>query len=126
MGDITRVAVATSDGKNVNVHFGHALHYQIYEMGGSLADAGWHLVNEVDITFAQEKEDTICAGKDLSNILQAAECLTGCQYVLVEKIGPRPHKVLLSRGIECLETDGPIQEALQQIQTFLEGRGGWK
>ncbi len=48
--------------------------------------------------------------------------LADCEYLLLEKIGPRPARTLLREGIQTLEKGGDINESLLQLSAYVTKR----
>ncbi|MDP2726946.1 MAG: NifB/NifX family molybdenum-iron cluster-binding protein, partial [Dehalococcoidia bacterium] len=95
---VVRVAVASRDRIMVNLHFGHAQEFLIFE-----ASAGGSAV--VDVRRAPQYchgEDSCCEGEVL--LPQIFELLSDCQYLLASRVGRTPGEYLGQRGIRCLET----------------------
>lgn len=108
------VAAASVNGISVDSHFGQAKIYRIISVDEDREQ--WKFVNLVELDW----EDLIsegggCCGHNEKVIEYVAEKLRGCRYVLVEKIGPRPQKILKRYGLECLETGANIDEALKKL-----------
>ncbi|MDR0887905.1 MAG: hypothetical protein LBM39_01805 [Candidatus Methanoplasma sp.] len=101
-----RVAVASTDGKVVNQHFGHADQFHIFEINGEE-------FKFVETRFSQP----FCAGgthegKDNTGLLKA---LDGCRAVLVNRIGGGAVTMLDENGIDAIEVRGFIEDALREI-----------
>jgi predicted Fe-Mo cluster-binding NifX family protein len=101
-----RVAVASTDGKVVNQHFGHAEQFHIFEIDGEE-------FKFVETRFSQP----YCAGgghegKDNAGLLKA---LAGCRAVLVNRIGGGAVSMLDESGIDAIEVRGFIEDALREI-----------
>lgn len=116
-----KVAVTTSDQQNINLHFGAAEAFYIYELSeGEEAQ----FTERRDIpqewleAYRQEMKSKGCCGKNEGYIYSIAALLEDCKYLLTEKIGPRPYKAVLAKGISCLEISCPVEEALQKISAY--------
>ncbi len=96
------IAVASSDGRKVDTHFGKANRFLIYNKTSS----GLELLGEQRVTpystgsmshdFDQERFDQVYAA------------VKSCQRIYVCKIGDRPERELVKRGIEAIIYEGPI------------------
>ncbi|MEA4977512.1 MAG: nitrogenase cofactor biosynthesis protein NifB [Methanomassiliicoccaceae archaeon] len=85
------VAVATTDGKNVDSGFGNAKMFRIYASDGNTV----RFVRDVKAI-----EDAPVAGqRHKDRISSTADLLEGCKAVAVSEIGHMPENVLISRGI---------------------------
>ncbi|MDA8233373.1 MAG: dinitrogenase iron-molybdenum cofactor biosynthesis protein [Clostridia bacterium] len=98
------VAIASTDGKFINEHFGRAKKFLIFE------------INEGEPFKFLELRDTTPActpdGHHQDGLEQAAELLKGCRAVLVSQIGPGAAAVLRQKGIEPLVRPNFIEDAL--------------
>lgn len=85
-----RVAVATKEGQRVDLHFGHAESFAVYD----LIDAGPRLVEtrvvaEHALNEEEDPRDTIY------------RMIADCKVLLVAKIGAAPQEALAALGIEA-------------------------
>jgi len=98
-----RIAVASSDGKQVNAHFGRARCFQVYE----LEEGRWE--------FCEERKNTpACVGHEHSEdaLERSADLIADCQGVVVEQIGSGAIDVLLARRVMPFMLAGTVEEAL--------------
>ncbi|MCB2227914.1 MAG: nitrogenase cofactor biosynthesis protein NifB [Desulfarculaceae bacterium] len=102
--DLTRphVAVASREGLLVNLHLGQAMEFQIWGPGVE----GFELI---------ETRPAPPAGDGELRWKRLAESLDDCRNVLVSGIGETPRAVLSGYGVEPLEVNGFIEEALKAI-----------
>jgi predicted Fe-Mo cluster-binding NifX family protein len=101
-----RVAVASSDGKFVNQHFGHAGQFLIYE----IADGNCKYVetrSTAPLCDDQEHSEDRLTG--------IVKLIADCQAVLVAKIGPGALGGLQSQGIRAHVIPEFIDDALQSL-----------
>jgi len=108
--EVARFAVASTDGKLVNQHFGHARRFLIYDLVGE------------DTRFVEERKvENYCTGPEecLSKedrLMATISMLKDCQSVLVSMIGPYPKKRLTEEGIKpticCESIEYGISEAV--------------
>jgi nitrogen fixation protein NifB len=119
----TRVAVASSGGGVINVHFGHAREFLIYEAAG--------VGDRVDVRFlAARKVDLYCAGGDTCGdaedaLAKTIRTLAGCTAVLCSKIGIEPWDRLEAAGLvpngeHAME---PIEDAVAAVYRELLAAG---
>ncbi len=104
--DESKVAVATSDGKNVNCGFGNASEFRIYATDG----------NTVRFlkTVAIDRSGSV-AGKDHKDHIESIiRQLEDCGTVVVEEIGPMPSKILSELGVKVVITQGDLNEAVRR------------
>ncbi|MGC4066693.1 MAG: nitrogen fixation protein NifX [Polyangiaceae bacterium] len=107
-----RVAFASTDGKTVNAHFGHAECFYLWDIGPNTAAA----VGRVKLTSdAEDGEDRIVA---------KARALDGCTLVYITQIGGPAAAKLVGHHIQPVKalSDTPIDEAILKLQTVLQNR----
>ncbi len=110
MADKYRIAVATTDGVNVNLHFGHCTRFFIY----SLDESG-----VLEKVGERETERGCSCGKhDASQLSENMKKLGDCRYLLVEKIGALPAAEGERIGIVSMELPMPIDEAVKKIISY--------
>lgn len=99
-----KVAVVSTNGVDVNEHFGKATRFLIYEIGA----AGAKLLSE-------EKTESLSVGDpdhpfDQDRLSRVIKKIEGCERVYCTKIGDRPAAELKKLGIEPVIYEGPISE----------------
>lgn len=97
-----RIAVVSTDGKEVNEHFGKASRFLIYELG----EAGPVPVEEraAEPLSTGDQEHAF----DSLKFDEIVRTIGDCQRVYVTKIGPRPSVELDKAGIVPVLYAGPI------------------
>jgi nitrogen fixation protein NifX len=106
-----KVAFTTSNGETIDLHFGHATRFAIWEIGPDTAA----FVNEVAvIPSGDDEEDRIAA---------RAAAVEGCAIVYTVQIGGPPAAKLVSRKIQPMKTGepAPIAEVVGKLQQVLRG-----
>ena len=101
-----KVAVASSDGKIVNRHFGRADKFYIYEIANKT------------FSFIEERNTkAICNGgsHDEADFDSTIELLKDCKLVVVSQIGYAAEKYIAERGLMALEIPGFIDEVLEKL-----------
>jgi len=101
------VAVATMEGILVNQHLGEAYKLQIW----SRTEDGFQCIGE---------RETPEPGGGILRWKQLAEILKDCRAVLVSGIGQNPVDALAQAGIEPIQINGFIEQALEAVYS---GRG---
>lgn len=96
------IAVATSDGKNIDVHFGQATSFQIYDVA---LDGSYKHLEEREIT-------PVGASGEFSHAAATIEQLPDVDVVLVSRIGTGPTRALEGRGTRAFALSGPVDVAL--------------
>lgn len=97
-----RIAVASTDGKNVNEHFGKAESFFIFE----ITEDSYEMLEEraVDPLSVGDMHHAF----DKLKFTQIADQLNDCQKVFVVKIGNKPAEELVKLGIEPVVFNGDI------------------
>ena len=109
-----RVAVATKTGMIVDLHFGHADEFHIYETDGETA------------RFAEKRNvEKYCAGKSEcddkdSKIDRILHALDDCEYVLALRIGDSPKRQLKAKGIRPVMTYDTVTNAVLKAVSIKE------
>lgn len=108
---MVKIAVATTDGKVVNQHFGKAEKFYILD------------VDEDAITFELteiRETGSVCLGGEHedSRLLEVVSELKDCDYVLVSRIGMRARNILEQSGIEAYEIPGVVEESVDKLIRF--------
>jgi predicted Fe-Mo cluster-binding NifX family protein len=104
-----RIAVATTDGKVVNEHFGRADAFTIVEL------------DETGHRFLEKREtEPVCDGgyHDDDTMQQAIDLLSDCRAVLVSRAGPGAKRALEIRNISVFEIGLPLDEALEKLRAY--------
>ena len=107
-----RVAFSSTDGRNIDLHFGQAAHFYVWEVGPASAE----FVERVSaITTTGDEEDRITA---------RATAIAGCAIVYTVQIGGPAAAKLVARRIHPMKTGGelPVAEAVGKLQQVLRGR----
>ncbi|MBC2580721.1 hydrogenase [Clostridium sp. DJ247] len=101
-----KIAVASSDGKIIDQHFGRTTEFLVFE------------VEDNNYKFLElRKAHHFCnnGGHDDNRLLTSVETLEGCRAVLVAQIGNGAVRVLRSRGIEAFDIQDYIENALKKL-----------
>lgn len=101
-----KVAVASSDGKVVNRHFGHTKQFLVFDIEGDKFNF-LELRENFPPCTGQEHHDDRLAG--------AVDLVADCRAVLVSQIGPGAAELLVSRGIQPYVLPEFIEDALNQL-----------
>lgn len=106
-----RAAVASTDGKVINCHFGKASRFLIFELRmGSFE-------------YIENREVKPCCnrGEHEDNAFEnAAKELSDCSMILVSKIGISAADFLENRGFAVYEAPFPIRECLEKLAAETE------
>lgn len=89
-----KAAVATKDGISINLHFGHAKEFLIYQ----LTTGSCELIERREV-------DHYCHGQtgDQSAMQKILLTLADCQLAFVAKIGDGPTEKLRAIGVQAVE-----------------------
>lgn len=104
-----KVAVASSDGKVVNQHFGKATQFLIFEM------------EENTFRFLELlKTNPFCNNSEHEDnkLLSAVEALEGCRAVVISQIGSGAAEALINKGIDPLDVHNFIEDALKDLLKY--------
>lgn len=107
-----RVAVAsTDDGFTVNVHFGRATDFHIYQY----FEDEWIYVEKRSV-------EPVCQGgsHSYSKMEKRIEVFHDCQYVIASRIGIGAITLMSMKGIVAMALPGDIFEALDKIYSYNE------
>jgi nitrogen fixation protein NifX len=107
-----RIAVASTDGKVVNQHFGKAEEFYIVEV-------------EEDETYKSieiRKVPPVCTGAnhDDNAMQRNVEFLSDCRYVLVSRIGQGAENALDRHGITAYIIPGLIEESVNKLTSYVQ------
>lgn len=102
-----KVAVASSDGKYVNQHFGKAQNFLIFEV----KEDGLYEFIEVRETAAR------CGGSDELK-KKTLDMLSDCKLLLVTQIGPGAINKLIAQGTKPLVMPMFIEDALKELSAL--------
>ena len=102
-----KIAVASSDGKVVNQHFGHSRRFIIFEVDG---DENWGFVEDRITTPACSFGE-----HDESSMQSVVKLLSDCSSVIVSQIGFGAVQELKTAGINAFTIPKYIDKALQEV-----------
>lgn len=100
------VAIASSDGKVVNQHFGHAEEFLIIEVEGER----YHYIEKRSLGAACHLGE-----HNESSMESVVAALADCKYVLCSKIGPGAERKLQERGVTAFQIPHFIDEAIKKL-----------
>jgi predicted Fe-Mo cluster-binding NifX family protein len=108
-----RAAVTSADGVLVNIHFGHANRFYIFdvERDGTAKLAEQRPVRPWCTSENQHKD-----GEEGSSGI--ADKLQDCAAVLTARIGPPARKKLELAGLTVFEKPAPIEDALKELAAY--------
>lgn len=100
LSDIMKIAVATSDGKDVD-HFGKAQAFMIYDF------------DEEDVAFI-EKRDSLKIKGEKHQWKKSLNVIEDCEVVICAQAGLKGKVGLKNAGIKLVEDGGTIDEVIQR------------
>ena len=130
-----KIAVATSDGLNVDLHFGQAAQFSIYELHGD----NFELVEKraAPVNQNQDTEELnagagcggsgggcgngsgggCCAGGG-GALSPAVENLLDCRAIVAAQLGGNVRRQFERNAISCFDIELPIEEALKKLAAY--------
>lgn len=102
-----KVAVASSDGKYINQHFGMASQFLIFQLN----DDGTH-------KFLELRENKPACGVDghsATSMEDSVKLIADCQVVIASQIGPGAIDILLENNIDPYIAPTFIEDALEKM-----------
>jgi nitrogen fixation protein NifX len=107
-----KIAFTSSDGRNIDQHFGQASQFWIWEVG---PEAAAPIGAVAVLPSGADEEDRIAA---------RASAIAGCAVVYTQQIGGPAAAKLVSRRIHPMKTgaETPVAEAVEKLQEVLRGR----
>lgn len=107
----TRVAIASSDGKFVNQHFGRAQQFLIVDIK---EDGSYEFVE-------LRKNKPACHAEDCEDpISRTIDMISDAEGVLVSQIGPGAADKLIAHGIQPIIIPMMIDDALKKIYELMQ------
>ena len=101
-----RAAIATTDGKVINEHFGRAKAFHIVE----LTDNSYSFVETREIEPCCHEQD-----HNESDFDKVIELLSDCDGVFVSRIGTVASAYLISHGLRVFEAPGFIEDVMNKV-----------
>lgn len=107
----TRVAIASSDGKFVNQHFGRAQQFLIVDIKD---DGSYEFVER------RENKPACNVGGHDASMEDTINLISDCEGVLVSQVGPGAADALISHGIQPIIIPMLIDEALKKVYELMQ------
>jgi predicted Fe-Mo cluster-binding NifX family protein len=120
-----KIAVTTSTGDTVDLHFGQADSFSVYTVdseSGEYTFSEKRIIDEAGFSGSSQPQTNSGCSCNGAKAEYIAGLLSGCIYLLTGKIGNRPHSVLLSYGISALETPYPLEYAVKKLNDYKKQR----
>lgn len=103
-----KVAVASTNGKNIDLHFADANRFLIFDVENGSS-------NFLEI---REKTD-LPLENHTDRWIESLEILKDCRAVLCKKIGKEPSAELRKSGIRPIQLDIPVEKALRECSSHM-------
>jgi nitrogen fixation protein NifX len=102
-----RVAVASSDGKVVNQHFGHAEQFIIFDVRDE---------NNYSLVELRKVNPPCSSGEhDPYGLEKAVDMISDCNYVLCCQIGKGAEIILAEKGISAFIIGNYVETGIQRL-----------
>lgn len=109
MSDTKRYACATKTGELIDLHFGHATQFYIFDTDGS------------KVTLIEKRDTPIfCDGSDNcgtfdERIQNVISLLSDCAGIISLRIGNPPAAALSLKGIDCYLIGDRVEDAVKAV-----------
>lgn len=139
-----KVAIASSDGKNVDLHFGKAKDFLIYELQGSsfsflekrkVPESTAETLSKEDSFSANETSSAgcepsfcggcgsgggggCCGGGGSGPVLPSVELLLDCRAIIAAQIGGNIRRQFEKNAVSCFDIELSIDEALKKLAAY--------
>ena len=100
-----RIAIASADGKTVHQHFGHATHFQIYEV----------MAGQAALVTIRENAPSCGPEERPAAHQRTLDLIADCEAVVVACVGPHALRLMEARGIACFESEDLITNVLAEL-----------
>ena len=110
---MVKIAVASTDGKVVNEHFGRAGRFFILNCD---EEAGTY-------DFLEERQVIpVCrsGNHEDGDLLRNINSLSDCDYILASRIGPRAEREIERMGMQSFEIQGVISELIEKLLRYVK------
>ncbi len=104
---MAKIAVASTDGININEHFGKAIFFRVYE----IKDKAFSFVELRDAVAACQH----ARSHSQTDFDRVIELLSDCDAVFVSKIGEGAAAYLISKGLRVFEVSGEINAVFEKV-----------
>ena len=112
---VYKVAIASTDGETVNMHYGKATKFYIYSIDD---EVGYDLVEERQVEpVCQEGSHVI------SKMEESVLRFTDCRYIVVSRLGTAASAALSAVGITAMELPGTIDDAILRVWKYNQIQG---
>ena len=123
-----KVAIASSDGRNVDLHFGQAKQFAVYELRG---DHFEFLENRDAPKVEQASEETLagssgctgsgggcCGGGPGGPVSLSVELLLDCRAIVAAQVGQNVRRQFEKNAVSVFDIELPVEEALEKLAAY--------
>ncbi len=112
---VYKVAIASTDGETVNMHYGKATKFYIYSIDD---EVGYDLVEERQV-------EPVCheGSHVISKMEESVLRFTDCRYIVVSRLGTAASAALSAAGITAMELPGTIDDAILRVWKYNQIQG---
>lgn len=100
---VNRVAIASSDGENIDLHFARTTGFYIYDVG------------DTNYEFVEYRGIDGIFGHNEWEFEKALQNIDDCTAVIVSRIGRGALSYAASRGLRIFEAPYPIESVLKKL-----------
>ena len=111
------IAVATSSGQEVDLHFGKTSIFTLFDVTEQSACR----LNEVEVAHYCTSDHNHTEHEQRFSAI--AKSLDGCRAVVCVQIGDLPRMSLAEEGIQAFTAQGPVEDALHNAYLLLSAGG---
>jgi len=101
-----KIAIASTNGENVDLHFGDANQFFIFDI-------------ENNEFLELRKKSNIRLEDHTDRWKESTDIISDCKAVLCKKIGKEPHIELRKLGIKVITIDSKVDDALKECNNHL-------
>lgn len=106
-----KVAVCTTNGNEVDIHFGRTETFYIYEMGKSnIAQLEYRFIEKYCAGYSSSEHDF-----EFDKLNNIYDSLKDCEVLFTAKIGEAPKAALIYKGISVIECETAISKLPELI-----------
>ena len=118
-----KIAVASSDGKNVDLHLGSSPFLKVYTAEG----LSFQFLEDRNVDVSSEAEGGCqgggCSGGNGGGCSgggnpQSVEIVADCRAVVAAKVGKNARRLLELKAISVFDIEIPVEEALSKITSY--------
>lgn len=113
-----KIAISTSDGRNIDLHFGQLQALAIYQVDEENGSFSFLETRQIDRTSLEKEEENTGCSCGKAFVSAVVNSVKDCTYFLVAKIGNRPYRMLQENNVNCIEAPFEIKEAICKVNAY--------